>query len=62
MLRSASYQKALVSEIPIINNKENVIIAPGKGKTPISLLHGSTCEKLAFPCIFPERKLGHSVL
>ena len=62
MLRRASYQKPLVSEIAIINNKGNVIIAPGQGKTPISLLHDSTCEKLAFPYIFPERKLGYSVL
>ena len=48
--------------MPIINGKENVIIAPGQVKTPISLLHDSTCEKLAFPYIFPERKLGYSVL
>ena len=62
MLRRASYQKRLVSEIAIINNKGTVIIAPGQGKTPISLLHDSTCEKLAFPYLFPKGKLGYSVL
>ena len=36
--RSESNKTTLVSEIPNIINKVNVIIAPGQGKIPVSIL------------------------
>ena len=38
MNRTATNETNLISEIPNIINKENVIIVPGQGKTPVSLL------------------------
>ena len=42
MHRAALTETALVSEMPIINNKVNVTIAPEQGKTPVSMLHEDT--------------------
>ena len=38
MYRTASNGAILVSEIPNIINHQNVIIAPGQGKKPVSVL------------------------
>ena len=37
MYRTASNETALVSEVPYIINDENVIIAPGQEKKPVSI-------------------------
>ena len=47
-----------MSEIPNIINKENVIIAPGQGKTPVSTLTDEFCEEQAFAHLFPKSKFG----
>ena len=38
MYRTAPNETTLASEIPNIINEENVIIAPGRGKIPVSIL------------------------
>ena len=38
MYRTALNETTLASEIPNIINEENVIIAPGQGKIPVSIL------------------------
>ena len=45
MYRTASNETILVSEIPHIINEGNVIIAPGQGKIPVSILRNEFCEK-----------------
>ena len=44
MHRTASNEVALVLEIPYIINGKNVIIAPGQGKKPVSILSDEFCE------------------
>ena len=56
--RTASKETILVSEIPNMIDKENVIIAPGKRKTPVSILSDEFCEEQAFPPLFPKSKFG----
>ena len=59
--RAAGYETTLVSEIPTIIEDNNVIMAPGQGKTPVSVLNDDHCEKLAFPYFFPTGKFGYKV-
>jgi len=50
----------LVSEIPnIVIDNENIIVAPGQGKTPFSLTTDEFCEELAHPHLFPYGKFGY---
>ena len=49
MHRTGTNETVLVSEIPSIINDENVIIAPGQGKKPVSILNDEFCEEHAFP-------------
>ena len=59
--RIASNETALVSEVPALIDDENIIIAPGQGKTPLSLLNDEFCEELAFPYLLPNGKFGYNV-
>ena len=61
MHRSASNEIVLVSEMPVIIDKESVTVAPGQGKTPISLLNNGLCEELAFPNLLGGGKFGYNV-
>ena len=47
--------------MPVIIDKESVTVAPGKGKTPISLLNNGFCEELAFPNLLRGGKFGYNV-
>ena len=60
LYRNASNEANLVSEIPNIINDENVIIGPGQGKKPASILSDEFCEKQAFPYLLPKRKCGYN--
>ena len=57
--RTGSNYKALVSEIPYIINDENVIIAPGQGKNPVSILSNKFCEEKAFLYLVRKGKFGY---
>ena len=59
MHRTGSNETALVSEFPSIINDENVIIAPGQGKKPVSILTEEFCEEQAFPYLLPKGKFGY---
>ena len=59
MHRTGSNETALVSQIPNIINDENVIIAPGQGKNPVSILSDQFCEEQAFPYLLPKGKFGY---
>ena len=59
--RAAGYETTLVPEISRIIEDDNVIMAPGQGKTPVSVLNGDHCEELAFPYLFPTGMFGYKV-
>ena len=59
--RTTGYETTLVPEIPTIIEDNNVIMAPGQGKTPVSLLNDGHCEKLPLPYLFPTGKFGYKV-
>ena len=61
MYWTASNETTLVSEIPIIINEENVIIAPGQRKTPVLILKDEFYEEPAFPDLLPKGKFGYNV-
>ena len=58
MYRSASNETTLPSEILNVNNEENVIIAPGEGIMPVSILSVEYCEEEVFPYLLPTDKFG----
>ena len=59
--RAAGYETTLVPETPRIIEDDNVTMAPGQGKTPVSVLNDDHCEELAFPYLFPTGKFGLKV-
>ena len=60
-LRVGSTETMLISTIPYSVEEENVIIAPGENKKPISLLLGQYCEEFAFPYLLPKGRFGYNV-
>ena len=59
--RAAGYETTLVPEISRIIEDDNVIMGPGKGKTPVSVLNDNHSEELAFPYLFPTEKFGYKM-
>ena len=59
MHRDGSNEIAPVSEIPYIINDENVIIAPGQRKIPISILNDEFFEEHACPYLLAKGKFGY---
>ena len=53
MHRTATNKTTLISEIPNIIDEENVIIAPGQVKTPVSIFGDEFFEEQAFPYLLP---------
>ena len=41
--------------------EEGIVIAPGEGKKPVSILNDKFCEELGHPHLFPTGKYGHKV-
>ena len=54
-------EMTLISDIPNAFEDENLVVAPGEGKTPISLLSDEFCEELSHPHLFPTGKFGYRV-
>ena len=61
MHRSGTNETVLVSEVPNIFDKENVIKAPKQEKSPLTVLNDDRHEELLFPCLFPKEKSGYNV-
>ena len=61
MHRTASNETTLVSNIANIVNNENIITAPGQGKTPVSVLSDEFCEE-HFLIFFPQVNLAPMLL
>ena len=50
----------IISEIPSAYELEQeIVIAPGEGKQPASVLNDKSCEELAHPHLLPTGKYGH---
>ena len=60
-LRVGSNESMLVSNIPYAIDEENITIAPGEGKKPLSMLSDKNCEELAFPYLLPKGRFGFNV-
>ena len=60
MQRTASNKTTLVSEIPNINNEENVTIAPEQEEKPVSILSNGFCKDRTFPYLLPMSKFGYN--
>ena len=60
-IRAAGYKTTLVSQVPRIIEDDNVIMAPGPGKTPVSELNHGHCEELAFPYLLLTGTFGYKV-
>ena len=56
--RFGATETMLVSNIPQV---EDIVIAPGEGIQPMSLLMDEKCEELAHPHLFPTGKFGYRV-
>ena len=58
--QTGSNETTLVSNIPNTVNLENIIIAPGQGKTPVSVLSDEFCQEQALPYLLPTDKSGYN--
>ena len=56
--RFGASETMLVSIIP---QAEDLVIAPGEGMQPMSILMDEKCEELAHPHLFPTGKFGYKV-
>ena len=59
--RAAGYEITLVPEIPRIIDDDNIMMAPGPRKIPVSILNDNHFEELVFPYLFPTGKFGYKV-
>ena len=58
--RTTSNETTLVCDIPNIVSNQNIIIAPGQGKTPVSVLSDEFCEEQVFPYFLPTDRFAYS--
>ena len=58
--RVAANETALINNIPCQVNDDNIVIAPGQGKQPLSLVNDKNCEELSHPCILPTGKFVYT--
>ena len=58
--RISANETALISNIPCQVNDDNIVIAPGQGQQPLSLVNDKNCEALAHPSLLPTGKFGYS--
>ena len=53
---------AETTEIPTLDElEEGIVVAPGEGKKPLSMLHDDYCEEMAHSHLFPTGKFGYKV-
>ena len=58
--QTPSAETTITTEIPLLDElEEGIIIAPGEGKKPLSILHDDYCEEMAHPHLFPTGKFGY---
>ena len=57
--RVGANESSLISIVPHQINENDITLAPGEGKSPISMLTDENCEELSFPHLFPSGKFGY---
>ena len=60
MHRTVSNKTTLISEIPNVNNEEDVIVALGQRKKPALILTDEIYIEQAFPYLPPKGKFGYN--
>ena len=60
--RTLSMKTAFVSEIPsACEMDEGIVVAPGEGKKPVSILNDKFWEELVHPHLFPTDQYGYKI-
>ena len=60
--RAPSVKTTIISEVPPnFELEQEIIIAPGEGKQPISVLNEKFCEEPAHPHFFPSGRYGYQI-
>ena len=59
--RAGANESSLTSIVPHQINENDITLAPGEGKSPISMITDENCEELSFPHLFPSGKFGFKV-
>ena len=60
--QTPSAETIITTEIPTLDElEEGIVIAPGEGKKPLSILHDDYCKERAHPRLFPTGKFGYKV-
>ena len=60
--RAPSFEITIISEVPSnCELEQEIIIAPGEGKQPISVLNEKFCEEPAHPHLFPSGRYGYQI-
>ena len=60
--RSPSVETTIISEVPSnCELEQEITIAPGEGKYPISVLNDKFCEELAHAPLFPSGRYGYQI-
>ena len=55
-------ETTFVSEIPsACEMEEGIVVAPGEGKKPVSILNDKFCEVLGHPYLLPTGQYGYKV-
>ena len=58
--RTPSMETTFASEIPpACEMEEGILVAPGEGKKPVSILNDKFCEELGHPDLFPTGQYGY---
>ena len=58
--RVGANESSLISIVPHQINENDITLAPGEGKSPISMLTDENCEEpSSFPHLFPSGKFGY---
>ena len=59
---SPSLETTITTETPTTGElEESIVIAPGEGKKPVSILNVIYCERMAHPHLFPTDRFGYKV-
>ena len=59
--RAGANESSLTSIVPHQINENDITLAPGEGKSPISMITDEKCEELSFLHLFPSGKFGFNV-
>ena len=60
--QTPSAETIITTKIPTLDElEEGIVIAPGEGKKPLSILHDDYCKERAHPRLFPTGKFGYKV-